>query len=437
MTTPAGQTEGTPANQESQGDKQTAKGVVTAEALDKTVFIGRQPIFDQRLDVYGYELLFRSGRENSFTGDDGDQATRVTIGNSLNIVGLGDVVGAKMVFFNITRKLLLDEFYSVLPAGRAVVELLETVEPDEEVIGACEALREEGYLLALDDFVFGPQYRPLLAMTDFVKVDFMATSREERRSLVEQFGRPGLSFVADRIEKPEEFEEAVALGYRYFQGYFFCKPKIIEGRDIPGAKQKYLLLLQVVSGPTIDFNQMEKIVKSDGSLSVKLLRYLNSAALGMREKITSIKQALVLLGERPLRKWASLLALTCLADDKPSELIRTSLARAQFCELLCEDLGLDGRQLDLFMLGLLSALDALLDCPLSDVLAHLPLASDVKATLLGNSTALGKIHMLVLACERGDWKTGSMLGRMLGLPEQRVADVYTESLRWADEVMCL
>ena len=181
MTTPAGQAEGTPANQDSQGDKQTAKGVVTAEASDKTVFIGRQPIFDQRLDVYGYELLFRS------------------ISNSLNIVGLGDVVGAKMVFFNITRKLLLDEFYSLLPAGRAVVELLETVEPDEEVIGACEALREEGYLLALDDFVFGPQYRPLLAMTDFVKVDFMDTSREERRSLVEQFGRPGLSFVAERI----------------------------------------------------------------------------------------------------------------------------------------------------------------------------------------------------------------------------------------------
>lgn len=403
----------------------------------RTVFVGRQPIFDHNLDVYGYELLFRSGKENHFTGEDGDQATRVTVGNSLNILGLGDVVGAKRVFFNITRTLLLEEMYSVLPADRTVVELLETVEIDDEVIAACGRLREEGYLLALDDFVFGEEYRSLLAMADFVKVDFMATSREQRRSLVEEFGRPGLAFLAERIEKPEEFEEAVALGYRYYQGYFFCKPKIIEGRDISGTKHKYLLLLQASQGSEIDFDQIEQIIKSDGSLSVKLLRYLNSAGAGVREKITSIKQSLVLLGERPLRKWASLLALTCLADDKPSELIRTSLARGQFCELLCEDLGLGGRQLDLFMLGLLSALDALLDCPLSDVLPHLPLANDVKATLLGDSTALGKVHMLVLACERGDWKAGTMLGRLLGLPEQRVAEVYAESLRWADEVMRL
>ncbi|MDY7108568.1 MAG: HDOD domain-containing protein [Planctomycetota bacterium] len=402
-----------------------------------SVFLGRQPIFDKRLDVYAYELLYRSGTQNAFTGDDGDQATRVTIGNSLNVLGLGDVAGAKMIFFNITRGLLMDEFYAVLPPDRTVVELLETVEPDEEVIAACARLREEGYLLALDDFVFGDAYRPLLAIADFVKVDFMATDREQRRALIEEFGRPGLSFLAERIEKPEEFEEAAALGYKYFQGYFFAKPKIIVGSDIPGGKERYLLLLRSVQGEEIDFDQIEKIIKSDGSLSVKLLRYLNSAALGMREKITSIKQSLVLLGERPLRKWASLLAMTCMGEDKPTELIRISLARAQFCELLCEDLGLNGRQIDLFMLGLLSALDALLDCPLADVLAHLPLSSDVKATLLGDSTPLGKLQMLVLACERGDWKTGTVLGRMLGLPEQRVADVHAESLRWADEVLSL
>jgi EAL and modified HD-GYP domain-containing signal transduction protein len=408
-----------------------------AAGTQHSVFLGRQPIFDKRLDVYGYELLYRSGAENAFTGDDGDQATRVTIGNSLNVVGLSDVVGAKMIFFNITRDLLMDEFYAVLPPRRTVVELLETVEPDEEVIAACAQLREEGYLLALDDFVLGDAYRPLLAIADFVKVDFMATEGEQRRALVAEFGRPDLSFLAERIEKPEEFEEAVALGYKYFQGHFFCKPKIIRGSDIAGGKQKYLLFLRAVHGEQIDFDQLEKIIKSDGSLSIKLLRYLNSAALGMREKITSIKQSLVLLGERPLRKWASLLAMTCLGEDKPAELVRVSLARAQFCELLSDDLGLNGRQLDLFMLGLLSALDALLDCPLAEVLAHLPLSRDVKATLLGDSTPLGKLQMLALACERGDWKTGTVLGRMLGLPEQRVADVYAESLRWADEVMSL
>ncbi len=345
------------------------------------------------------------------------------------------MVGGKKLFFNITRPLLLDELYTVLPEKLAVVELLETIEPDAEVLAACEQVKKNGYALALDDFVFEEGFRPLLEIADMVKIDFMVSDRDERRGIIEKFSRPGLTFLAEKIETPEEYEEAIALGYTLFQGYFFSKPKILEGRNIPGEKQKYLQFLQAVQAPVIDFDELEQIVKSDASISVKLLKYLNSAGMGLREKITSIKQSLVYLGERPLRKWASLLAMTGMAIGKPAELMRTSLVRGQFCELICDELKLGGRELDMFMLGMLSAVDALLDCPMDRVLSQLPLADDVKATLLGDSSDLGKVKMMVLACERGDWTTACMLGKMLGADQQRVAESYAEAVRWADEVM--
>ncbi|UCD76727.1 MAG: HDOD domain-containing protein [Phycisphaerales bacterium] len=413
-----------------------AGGMTADDGLpERTVFVARQPILDRHLEVFGYELLFRSGRQNFHCFHDGDQATRLTVSNALNVMGLNDLVSGKKAFVNITRNLLLQEFHAVLPLKQGVVELLETVEPDEEVIAACRAMKEEGYLLALDDFVFSPRYQPLLDIADIVKVDFLATDRRERRALIENSRRPGLVFLAEKVEGHQEFEEGLALGYALFQGYFFSKPKIVESRDFVGAKHKYMLFLQEVHSPELDFDRLEKVVKSDASLSVKLLRYLNSAGMGVRERITSIKQALILLGEKPLRKWASLVALTCIGEDKPSELIRLSLARAHFCESLCSDLKMTGRELDLFLLGLLSALDAMLDCSPEDLVEQLPLATDVKTTLLGGSGTLGKVYMLVQACEHADWKTACLLGRLLEIEVARINETYSHSLRWADEVM--
>lgn len=422
-------------NSASIAGNQGSSAVREPGSTERKVFVARQPIFDNRLEVFGYELLFRSGRDNFSSFDDGDQATRLTVSNALNIMGLNDLVAGKKAFVNITRELLLQEFHTVMPRSQAVIELLENVEPDAEVIKACEAVRADGYLLALDDFVFAPKFEPLLAIADIVKVDFRISGAEERRDVVQRFKRPGLSFLAEKVEGPEEFEEAVSIGYKYFQGYFFAKPKIVEGHDISGVQHKYMMLLQKVYSPEVNFDEVQNLIKSDSSLSVKLLKYLNSAGLGLREKISTIKQALVLLGEKPLRKWASLVAMTLIGELKPPELGRLSLARAEFCELLCNDLAMSGRELDMFMLGLLSAFDAMLDCPLEEVLAHIPLAADVKETLLGGSGKLGKVYMMVQACERGDWKTACMLGRLLGVSDDRVNEVYVQSLRWADEFM--
>lgn len=413
-----------------------AKAAGQPNKSTRDAYVARQPIFDLKQDVFAYELLFRSGTENVFRHNDGDQATRLTIGNSVNLLGLEDLVDGRKAFINMTRQLLIDEMFTVLPPKHAVVEVLETVEPDAQVIEACRKLKKDGYLLALDDFAFHPRFKPLLELADFVKIDFIASTKEQRKLMAKMYG-DSLSLLAEKVETREEVTEAIDLGYKYFQGYFFCKPEIIAAKELVSVKQQYLRFLQQVNEPDIDFDKIEQTLKSEVSLSVKLLRYLNSAGFGLAQKITSIKQALVLLGEEPLRKWASLVALTSLAADKPAALVVTCLSRARFGELIAGYINLSERTLDLFLMGMLSTLDAMLDRPLVRALAGLAVNQDVKTSLLGANTTLGNVYRLILACERADWPVASSVSAQLGLTEAQVAKVHRESLQWADNIFKL
>jgi EAL and modified HD-GYP domain-containing signal transduction protein len=210
---------------------------------------------------------------------------------------------------------------------------------------------------------------------------------------------------------------------------------MFSGKRIPEYKINYLLFLQQINRPSIDFNELEKVVRREVSLSVKLLRYLNSAAMGLRSRVRSIKHAVVLLGERPLKKWASLVAVGSLGDDKPNELVRTCLVRARFCEMLGEVSGLRERQLDLFMVGLLSTVDALMDRPMEEVLQELQVAKDIERALLSMEPPLGTVYALALAYERGEWQQMEMLLRGLRIPEERVPEFHREAIRWSDEVL--
>lgn len=399
------------------------------------VFIARQPILDRQQRCYAYELLFRGSFENVFpSGSDGDKATRCTVNTGVNLIGLDDLIGNKRGFVNITRALLVERFYEVLPADRAVIELLEEVQPDQEVARSCQTLRDAGYMLALDDFVLRPGYDALLAIADVVKVDYRLSTVDQRREVVEQYRRPGLSFLAEKVETQDEFAEALRFGYDYFQGYFFAKPQVVEGQDIPANKLNYFLFLRELVNPSVDFEALAQIIKREASLLVKLLRYLNSAALGVRERVTSIHQALALLGERQLRRWGSLVAATCMGEDKPLELMRLCMARARFCELMAPHLGMPGRDLDLFLMGLLSAIDAVLNYPLAPLLARLPLPADIKAALIGDNTELGKLTLLIQACEHGHWKNAQLVAGLLKVDQSTVATAHLESITWADRL---
>jgi EAL and modified HD-GYP domain-containing signal transduction protein len=295
-----------------------------------------------------------------------------------------EMTGGKKAFINFTRDLLLEEYATILPKDVVVVEILENVEPDEEIVAACQKLKQAGYTVAMDDFVsYEEKFEPLINLTDIIKIDFIEADAEDRKALVEMFQPRGIKLLAEKVETKEEFDQAAEMGYTYFQGYFFSKPVIISGKDIPGFKLTYLQMLQEINSPEMDFRKIEDLIKREVSVSYKLLRYINSAFFGLRRKVESIRQALALLGERNIKKWISLIALSSMGEDKPMELAASSLIRAQFCESLAPKMGMRDREHDLFLMGLFSMIDAIIDRPMAEILDELSISEDIKVALSG------------------------------------------------------
>ena len=400
------------------------------------VFVARQPIFDARQRVVAYELLFRSSFENYFPNIDGDVAAARVIGDAMTVFGLASLTNGKRAYINITRRVLCEGLYGMLPPRGCVLELLESIESDREVEAAVRAARARGYQIALDDFVERPQTAPLVGLADVIKVDFLSTSQTERRSLRERPRKNKLSFLAEKVETAEEFKEAARLGYSLFQGYFFQRPQVIAREDIPPAKLTYVQFLRELQRPELDFDALERWIKHDVSLSVRLLRYLNSAQFGWKSQVTSLKHALVLLGERHFRKWASLIAVVGMTDDRPPELTLTCLTRARFAEFPCPHAsGLGGRELDAFLTGLLSALDAVVGRPMKELLADISVSRDVDAALLGTETRLGQLRALVMAYEHADWSEVGTFAKALGVNETVLPELYRKAVEWATEAL--
>ncbi len=397
------------------------------------VFIARQPILDADQKVFGYELLYRSGPDNIFPGIDADTASSQTIQDSLAIFGLDSLAPMKLAFVNVARRVLTEHLYSILPKQRVVLELLETVKPDAEVVEACQELKRSGYLLALDDYVEDAAYAPLIELADFIKVDFLTTSSTKRQDLMTRYGSR-LHLLAEKVETAEDFREGLRLGFEYFQGFYFCLPEMISRKKIPAFKLNYLQLIQAVSRPELDFDRLEQIIKGDVSLSVRLLRLLNSAAFGYKGRVRSVKGALTLLGEQPVKKWATMLAIGELGEDKPAELVVTCLVRARMCELLAPSASLAGHAHDLFLVGLLSLVDALVGRPLAELVREMALSEEIQAGILDDESRLGRVRALVLAQEQGDWQQISALATQLGVPETSLPDHYRVALEWHQQV---
>lgn len=398
------------------------------------IFVARQPIFDRRRNVVAYELLFRSGMQNTFGQNDPNQASVQMMDTTLFGFGLDSLVGDKEAYFNASRDVLVKEHYAVLPVGRSVIEVLETIVPDAEVAVACAAIKKAGYRLALDDFVFRPEYELLLPLTDVVKIDFLATKGEERAELSQRFAPRGITMLAEKVETYEEFQAGLDAGYDLFQGYFFCRPEMMTGKDIPASKTNLLRLVMEMNRAELDFDRLEDLIKSDVSLSVRLLRLLHSAGFGWRHEVNTIGQALRVLGERPARRWASLVALTLFGEDKPPELVRTTLLRAQLCEQLGAEAAHPERQADLFLVGLLSTLDAMLDRPMDEVLAPLSVSPEVREALLKGDNHLSDTLQLAISYDRGDWSRVHSIAPRIAYPEPSIPDAYRHAVDWVNKI---
>jgi EAL and modified HD-GYP domain-containing signal transduction protein len=396
-------------------------------------YVARQPILDAKQEVVAYELLFRSGLANVFECDSPDRASSSVIADAFLLFGLEELTGGKRAFLNFSRSLLVNDVAQLLPRELAVVELLETIEPDAEVIAACRRLKARGYTLALDDFTWSEAYGPLVELADVVKVDFLATRGAERRSLAQRLRRYGVTLLAEKVETREDFEEGLAAGYEWFQGFFFSRPNILIGRDVRAYKPHYLRILELVRSPDVNLREVERAARRDVSLCYKLLRYVNSASFARQKHVESIRHALSLVGLDEVRKWVALLTVAGMSEGKPSELIRTALVRARFCEELAGPFGLVEEETHLFLVGLFSLIDALIDRPLERVLQEIPLASHVVLALRDQTGPLAAPYRCVLAWERGDW---AALDRLVAdLPGRRsdIPKAYRCALEWARE----
>ncbi len=401
------------------------------------VFLARQPILDIHQKVFGYELLHRSSRSGGYSAADGDLASMQLIGNTMLSFGPAKVLNGRVGLINFTRELLVSGLAHLLPADSFIVEVLESVEPDAEVIEACRELRRRGYRLALDDFVPTPELEPLISLAHIIKVDFLQTPAAVRRALVRRHAPAGILMLAEKVETAEDFAAARQEGFGYFQGYFFARPAILENKDIPPFKLNLLRLLAEVNQPECDFARLEQLLKPEVTLCYRLLRYVNSAAFTTLSAVTSIQQAMTLLGENRLRKWLTMAALPALASDKPAELVELSVLRARLCEALAVPAGLGGRSQDLFLMGLFSLLDAMIGRPLEELLDELGLPEDIQRVLLDKDSGKGgpaDVYRIVLASETSDWQSLAGAAARLNIPANRVSELFVESTAWCAEV---
>ncbi|MGA7752141.1 MAG: HDOD domain-containing protein [Candidatus Sulfotelmatobacter sp.] len=407
-----------------------AKERPDTQPLKTLRYVARQPIFDREEKVFGYELLFRNGLENAFEGDT-DIASRAMLDSSL-LMGLDVLCDGRRAFVNCTRDTLIKGLVRLLPSTSTVVEILETVPADPDVMAACLSLKEAGYMIALDDYVAGDPREPLAEVADIIKVEVQLTSEEQRTALIKKFGPWRCRMLAEKIETYSEFKRARDQGFVYFQGYFFRRPEMVATHEMPANRLNYLRMLQEVSRPELNLPALEKLVKAEASVCYRLLRYLNSAIFGLKSEVHSVRHALSILGERDVRRWVRLVAAVGSGSDKTSDLVLSALVRGRFGELLAPRI--PHGESDLFLLGLLSLIDAMLETPMAEVLEKIPLDHATKAVLLGQPTPLRPVFQLMLAHECGEWEAAATLSESLHLDSEEVASCYWQAQQWAREL---
>jgi c-di-GMP-related signal transduction protein len=409
-------------------------GYMTQSQPVNDIFVARQPILDARQQLVAYELLCRSSLNNEYDAADATSATLSVIRDAFLMIG-SRLTRSKKAFINFNRELLQKRSAFHLQPESMVIEILEDVEADEEIIEACRELKEAGHTIALDDFDGrNEKAKALIDLADIIKVDFRSTTPAQRRAIVESGSNGKVRFLAEKVETMAEFEEAKEMGYEYFQGYFFSKPVVLSARNIPGGKLNYLRMLSEINRPEMDFRTLEVIIMQDPYFTYTLLNYMNSAYFGLQERISSIGQALIYLGERELRKWASLVTLTMLASDRPSEIVVTSLVRAKFCEGPAAPANMGSWSSELFLAGMFSMLDALIGRPIAELMESLNLSQEIRIALTVGGNRHSDVLDLALAYERANWEDVSVRAVELSIPEEVVPGVYRQSVEWADEI---
>lgn len=399
------------------------------------VFLARQPIFDSEQRVSAYEILYRSGLVNNFDGIDGDEASREVIFNTFQTFGIENLTNAKPVFINFTESLINDETATLFSKDLLVVEILENVLPSEQVIENSRSLKEMGYKIALDDFIYKPEYEELIELADIIKIDFLLSDKEEIKRLSRDLKNRNIELLAEKVETREDFEYAKKLGFSLFQGFFFSKPEIVISKKIQPIKATCLQLVSKVNEKEIDFGKIANIVSMDLSLTYNLLKLVNSAAFGFRYRIKSVKHAVVALGEREIKKWIYLVVVNTIGEDEPDELTRLSLIRARFAELIAINTRYKKQSEEMFLLGLFSLLDVILRRPIREVLDEVKASNVIKDALIDGNGEIGIIYKMIIAYEKAEWDEVLLYAESLDIDCYLIVKAYMDALLWYNKLV--
>jgi EAL and modified HD-GYP domain-containing signal transduction protein len=398
---------------------------------DVPVVIARQPIFDREYKVCAYELLFRGASHHAnadLKNFSADVATSRVINYAFLELGIERVIGKQTAFINLTRSFILSDEPIPMAQDQVVLELLEDIEVDEELLNGVKQLKQQGYAIALDDFVYHESLRPLIELASIVKVDILQLNETELREHIVELKKYDVKLLAEKVETLTDYELCFELGFDYFQGFFFCRPDIIEGSPIPDNQIVLLQLIQKLQDTNVEFKEVEELISRDAGLTYKLLRLLNSAALALPRQINSIREGLIILGIRAIRTWTTLIVMSDLSYT-PRELLDYALIRAKMCESLAGHYDCSAESG--FMVGLFSVIDAMLNRPMAEIIKPLQISDATKQALTHRQGDLGRLLKDIIHYEQGQWDEINEQMVTLELFSQR----YIEAAEWSNEAI--
>ena len=406
------------------------------------IFVARQPIFTKNEHIFAYELLYRDSGANAFPNIDGDFATLEVLTHSFLTIGINNLVGDKLCFINFTENLLDNTVFDKIPPKRIVVEVLEDIPITPSLIQKLKYIKKLGFLIALDDFILQKNielYDELFSLVNFIKVDFILSKPAERQVIERIVKRnyPHIVLLAEKVETREDFYQAKEAGYGLFQGYFFAKPEVIKGTDIPANMAQYFRIISLLRNDGSTVEQIAEEIERDVSLSFKILKIINSPAARKRSKIRSIKQAVVMLGLEELNHWLYVLMLReskINSNGDGMALIEASLFRAKFCELLAKKRLLQNSS-EYFLVGMFSLIDTLLHQKMNHLLQELPFTDEVAETLSGKRTNMTPFLELSIACDEVRWDDIIAGADTIGVDHATLNKYYLEARSWAMDIL--
>jgi EAL and modified HD-GYP domain-containing signal transduction protein len=402
-------------------------------------YLGRQPLLDRNQALFAYELLFRSSSTGAANVESGLSATAATIAHATQL-GLARAIGDATCFLNVDADVLMSDMFAFLPRERTVLELVGSVEPTDAVLWRIAELAGHGFRFAAEGVAPGPQLQRLLPLVDFVKMDLRAMPIVSLLSLAPRVREAGKKLVAEKVETREEYKTCLDLGFDYFQGYYFARPSVIGGRKLSPSQMAVLELLQLVTSDA-DNADIERAVKREVSLALNLLRMVNTPAVGLRQRVESLSQALVILGRRQLQRWLQIMlyAEPASRGHSMSPLLMLATTRARLMELLAQRLRPGQRNVAeiAFTVGIMSLMDALFAMPMADIVEQIPVIDEVSGALLKRSGFFGELLRLAESIERmeegEDLVTPAL--RELAISGDDLVELEMSAFEWSDNVV--